>query len=63
VKTRGEDAAQELFLSAFVHLKVFEEVSPIANWLTRMPINVRLLKLVQNREVRRSAPWRAKPVV
>src|ERR1700675_3568987 len=41
----AEDAAQECLLSAFVHLKDFDGRSQFATWLTRIAINVALMKL------------------
>jgi RNA polymerase sigma-70 factor, ECF subfamily len=41
----AEDAAQECFLSAFVHLKDFDGRSQFATWLTRIAINAALMKL------------------
>jgi DNA-directed RNA polymerase specialized sigma24 family protein len=35
----AEDAAQECFLNAFVHLKDFDERSQFATWLTRIAID------------------------
>src|ERR1700692_1355219 len=45
----AEDAAQECFLNAFVHLKDFDGRSQFATWLTRIAINAALMKLRQNR--------------
>src|ERR1700687_1271422 len=45
----AEDAAQECFLSAFVHLKDFNGRSQFATWLTRIAINAALMKLRKNR--------------
>src|SRR6202140_1649209 len=45
----AEDAAQECFLSAFVHLKNFDGRSQFATWLTRIAINAVLMKLRKNR--------------
>jgi len=47
----AEDAAQECFLNAFVHLKDFDERSRFATWLTRIAINAALMKLRKNRRV------------
>ena len=41
----AEDAAQECFLNAFVHLKTFDGRSQFATWLTRIAINAALMKL------------------
>src|SRR5712664_3399190 len=46
----AEDAAQECFLNAFVHLKDFDGRSRFATWLTRIAINAALMKLRKNRE-------------
>jgi RNA polymerase sigma-70 factor (ECF subfamily) len=48
----AEDAAQEGFLSAFVHLKDFDGRSQFATWLTRIAINAALMKLRKNRGAR-----------
>jgi RNA polymerase sigma-70 factor (ECF subfamily) len=48
----AEDAAQECFLSAFVHLKDFDGRSKFATWLTRIAINAALMKLRKNRGAR-----------
>jgi RNA polymerase sigma-70 factor (ECF subfamily) len=48
----AEDAAQECFLNAFVHLKHFEGRSQFASWLTRIAINAALMKLRKNRRAR-----------
>src|ERR1700676_2819323 len=48
----AEDAAQECFLSAFVHLKDFDGRSHFATWLTRIAINAALMKLRKNRKAR-----------
>ena len=45
----AEDAAQECFLNAFVHLKDFNGRSQFATWLTRIAINAALMKLRKNR--------------
>jgi RNA polymerase sigma-70 factor, ECF subfamily len=41
----AEDAAQECFLNAFVHLTDFDGRSQFATWLTRIAINASLMKL------------------
>ena len=51
VKTQ-EDAAQECFLNAFVHLKTFDGRSQFATWLTRIAINAALMKLRKSRKAR-----------
>src|SRR6202035_4390274 len=48
----AEDAAQECFLNAFVHLKDFDGRSQFATWLTRIAINAALMKLRKNRKAR-----------
>jgi RNA polymerase sigma-70 factor, ECF subfamily len=48
----AEDAAQECFLNAFVHLKDFDGRSQFATWLSRIAINAALMKLRKNREAR-----------
>jgi len=48
----AEDAAQESFLNAFVHLKDFDGRSRFATWLTRIAINAALMKLRKNSGVR-----------
>src|SRR6202163_4847272 len=48
----AEDAAQECFLNAFVHLKDFGGRSKFATWLTRIAINAALMKLRKNRGAR-----------
>src|SRR3981189_2320845 len=48
----AEDAAQECFLNAFVHLKDFDGRSQFVTWLTRIAINAALMKLRKNRAAR-----------
>lgn len=48
----AEDAVQDCFLSAFVHLKDFDGRSQFATWLTRIAINTALAKLRKNRGIR-----------
>ena len=48
----AEDAAQECFLNAFLHLKTFDGRSQFATWLTRIAINAALMKLRKNRKAR-----------
>src|ERR1700737_4946333 len=48
----AEDAAQECFLSAFVHLKDFDGRPQFPTWLTRIAINAALMKLRKNRGAR-----------
>src|ERR1700752_3121545 len=45
----AEDALQDAFLSAFVHLKNFDERSTFATWLTRIAINSALMILRKRR--------------
>jgi RNA polymerase sigma-70 factor (ECF subfamily) len=48
----AEDAIQDCFLSAFVHLKDFDGRSRFATWLTSIAINGALGKLRRKRRVR-----------
>jgi RNA polymerase sigma-70 factor (ECF subfamily) len=48
----AEDAAQDCFLNAFVHLNGFDGRSQFATWLTRIAINAALMKLRKNRGAR-----------
>jgi RNA polymerase sigma-70 factor (ECF subfamily) len=48
----AEDATQECFLNAFVHLKDFDGRSQFATWLTRIAINAALMKLRKDRRAR-----------
>ena len=48
----AEDAVQDAFLSAFVHLRDFDERSKFATWLTRIAINAALGKLRKKRGMR-----------
>ena len=57
----AEDAAQECFLNAFVHLKDFDERSLFATWLTRIAINAALMKLRKNRGSREAPIDEPKP--
>jgi RNA polymerase sigma factor (sigma-70 family) len=43
-----EDALQDCFLNAFVHVKDFDERSRFATWLTRIAINAALAKFRKN---------------
>jgi RNA polymerase sigma factor (sigma-70 family) len=45
----AEDAVQECFLNAFVHLKSFNGRSRFSTWLTRIAVNAALMKLRKNR--------------
>ena len=44
-----EDALQECFLNALVHLKDFDERSLFSTWLTRIAMNAALMKLRRTR--------------
>jgi RNA polymerase sigma-70 factor, ECF subfamily len=48
----AEDALQDCLLSAFVHVKDFDERSRFATWLTRIAINSALMKLRKKRGTR-----------
>ena len=48
----AEDALQECFLNALVHLKDFDGRSQFATWLTRIAINAALMKIRRNRNSR-----------
>jgi RNA polymerase sigma factor (sigma-70 family) len=48
----AEDAVQDCFLNAFVHLKDFDGRSRFATWLTRIAINAALMKLRKKRGIR-----------
>lgn len=48
----AEDAVQECFLSAYVHLKHFDERARFSTWLTRIAINAALMKVRKNRASR-----------
>ena len=48
----AEDAVQDCFLNAFVHLKDFDGRSRFATWLTRIAINAALMKLRKKRGAR-----------
>ncbi len=48
----AEDALQECFLSALVHLRNFGGRSQFATWLTRIAINAALMKIRRNRNSR-----------
>ena len=45
----AEDALQDCFLSALVHLDSFDGRSSFSTWLTRIAINAALMKLRKNR--------------
>jgi RNA polymerase sigma factor (sigma-70 family) len=48
----AEDAVQDSFMSAFVHLNSFDERSRFATWLTRIAINSALGQLRKKRGIR-----------
>jgi len=48
----AEDAVQDSFLNAFVHLKDFDGRSRFTTWLTRIAINSALAKLRKRRGIR-----------
>ena len=48
----AEDAVQDCFLNAFVHLKDFDGRSQFATWRTRIAMNAALMKLRKNRGAR-----------
>jgi RNA polymerase sigma-70 factor (ECF subfamily) len=48
----AEDALQDSFLSAFVHIRKFDGRSSFSTWLTRIAINSALMKLRKNRACR-----------
>ena len=48
----AEDALQEAFLKAFVHLRDFDGRSNFSTWLTRIAINSALMILRKRRQVR-----------
>jgi len=45
----AEDAVQECFLNAFVHLETFDGRSKFSTWLTRIAANAALMKLRKSR--------------
>jgi RNA polymerase sigma factor (sigma-70 family) len=48
----AQDAVQESFLSAYIHLEKFDERSKFSTWLTRIAINAALMKVRKNRASR-----------
>ena len=55
----AEDALQECFLNAFIHLRSFDGRSRFSTWLTRIAMNAALMKLRKNhchQEVSREEP-------
>jgi RNA polymerase sigma factor (sigma-70 family) len=51
----AEDALQNAFLSAFIHIKNFDGRSSFSTWLTRIAINSALMTLRKNRSSREIA--------
>ncbi len=45
----AEDAVQESFLSAYVHLNAFDGRAKFSTWLTRIAINAALMRVRKNR--------------
>ena len=45
----AQDAVQESFLSAYVHLEEFDERAKFSTWLTRIAINAALMRVRKNR--------------
>jgi RNA polymerase sigma-70 factor, ECF subfamily len=45
----AEDAVQESFLSAHIHLRSFEGRAKFSTWLTRIAVNAALMKVRKNR--------------
>jgi RNA polymerase sigma factor (sigma-70 family) len=58
----AEDSVQDSFLSAFVHLKDFDERSRFATWLTRIAINSALGQLRKKRGIREIAIDEPNPI-
>jgi len=48
----AQDAVQESFLNAYVHLEKFDERARFSTWLTRIAINAALMKVRKNRASR-----------
>jgi RNA polymerase sigma-70 factor (ECF subfamily) len=48
----AEDAVQESFLSAYLHIKSFDGRARFETWLTRIAINAALMKVRENRTSR-----------
>jgi RNA polymerase sigma factor (sigma-70 family) len=48
----AEDALQDAFLSAFIHIKNFDGRSSFSTWLTRIAINAALMTLRKKRSLR-----------
>src|SRR3981189_562306 len=51
-KEDAEDAVQESFELAFIHLKSFKGNSRVSTWLSRIAINAALMKLRKKRRLR-----------
>jgi RNA polymerase sigma-70 factor (ECF subfamily) len=58
----AEDAVQDSFMSAFVHLTNFDERSRFATWLTRIAINSALGQLRKKRGIREISMDEPSPV-
>src|SRR6202008_3751571 len=54
----AEDAVQEAFLSAFLHIQTFDGRSAFSTWLTRIGINSALMMLRKKRNSREVTPAR-----
>jgi RNA polymerase sigma-70 factor (ECF subfamily) len=52
----AEDAAQDSFLSAFLHIKSFDERSTFSTWLTRIGVNSALMILRKKRNSHEISP-------
>jgi len=48
----AEDAVQECFLNAFIHLRSFDGRSRFSTWLTRIAVNAALMKIRKNHRSR-----------
>jgi RNA polymerase sigma-70 factor (ECF subfamily) len=51
----AEDALQDAFLSAFIHIKNFDGRSSFSTWLTRIAINSALMTLRKKRSSRETS--------
>jgi RNA polymerase sigma factor (sigma-70 family) len=51
----AEDALQECFLKAMIHIRDFDGNSQFSTWLTRIAINAALMKIRQKRKYRESS--------
>jgi RNA polymerase sigma-70 factor (ECF subfamily) len=49
----AQDAVQESFLSAYVHLEKFDERARFSTWLTRIAINAALMRVRKNHASRK----------